>query len=248
MNRQSVLITGAAGHIGRVLKDGLKDRYRLRLVYHNNRLPPGPGETVEIGSITDLPFMETVCRGIDTVVHMAANPWDDAPFEQVLEPNIIGTYTVFEAARRAGVKKVVFASSNHATGYYEKEGIFTTPDMPVRPDGYYGVSKVFGEALGRYYADAFGLGVICLRIGTCRPVSYAQNRKSDRILSTWLSHRDVVQLVWRSIEAQGVTFGIYYGISNNRRAYWDIQNAREDLGYAPEDNAEDYAASTHRSD
>jgi uronate dehydrogenase len=112
--------------------------------------------------------------------------------------------------------------------------------MPVRPDGYYGVSKVFGEALGRYYRDAFGIAVICLRIGTCRPESAVKNRQNDRILSTWLSLRDVVQLVWRSIAAEDVPFGIYYGISNNTRAYWDIENARKELGFAPEDNAETY--------
>ncbi len=136
---------------------------------------------------------------------------------------------------------MVFASSNHVTGYYEIDGIYTTPDMPVRPDGYYGVSKILGEALGRYYTDAFGLSTICLRIGTCRPETAVEHRKSDRILSTWLSYRDVVQLVRRSIEAESIKFGIYYGISNNTQAYWDIQNARNDLGYDPQDNAEEYA-------
>ncbi len=240
MARKKILITGAAGEIGRVLKGELKDRYDLRLLYHNNVLPAEPNEEVFIGSITDLSKMTKASEGVDAVVHMAGNPWEDAAFEEVLHANIVGTYTVFEACRCAGVKRIVYASSNHVTGYYEIEGVYTKPDMPVRPDGYYGVSKVFGEALGRYYVDAFGMSVICLRIGTCRPESDVINRKRDRILSTWLSHRDVIQLVWRSIAAEAVTYGIYYGISNNTRAYWDIESARKELGYTPEDNAENY--------
>lgn len=240
MNKR-ILITGAAGRIGRVLKEGLKDCYRLRLLYHETVLPAGPGEEICIGSILDLAKMKEVSAGMDVVVHMAANPWENAAFEDVLEPNIVGTYTIFEAARQSGVKRIVFASSNHATGYYEIDGIYTRPEMPVRPDGYYGVSKAFGEALARYYVDAFGMSIPCLRIGTFQGVEAVRNRSSDRILSTWLSHRDLVQLVWRSIEAESVRFGIYYGISNNSRAYWDIENARKELGFAPEDNAEEHA-------
>jgi len=240
MTRKKILITGAAGDIGRVLAAGLRDRYELRLLYHKNVLPAGPNEEICIGSITDLDKMTEVAEGMDAVVHMAGNPLEGAAFEEVLHSNIVGTYTVFEACRRTHVKRIVYASSNHVTGYYEIEGVYTTPDMPVRPDGYYGVSKVFGEALGRYYRDAFGIAVICLRIGTCRAESAVKNRTNDRILSTWLSLGDVVQLVRRSIEAESVRFGIYYGISKNTRACWDIENARQDLGYAPEDNAEDY--------
>ena len=240
MSRKKILITGAAGQIGSVLRVGLKDRYRLRLLSHNTVLPAEPHEEICTGSITDLSKMTEVSEGVDAVVHMAGNPWLDTAFEEVLHSNIVGTYTVFEACRKARVKRIVFASTNHVTGYYEIEGVYTTPDMPVRPDGYYGVSKVFGEALGRYYADAFGISVICLRIGTCRSEDAVINRKNDRILSTWLSLRDIVHLVRCSIEAESIKFGIYYGISNNTRAYWDIQNAREELVYDPQDNAENY--------
>jgi uronate dehydrogenase len=181
--------------------------------------------------------------GIDSVIHMAGNPSGATPFEVILEANIRGTYTVYEASHRSGVRRVVFASTNHVTGYYEKNGIYTTPDMPARPDSYYGASKAYGEDLGRYYVDAFGLSVICLRIGSFVATDAMRDRKhgSDRILSSWLSHRDAVQLVWRSIEAEGVDFGVYYGISGNTRAYWYIQNAREELGYEPEDDAEEHA-------
>ena len=117
--------------------------------------------------------------------------------------------------------------------------MYTTPEMPVRPDSLYGASKAFGESLGRYYVDRYGLEVISLRIGSFQPDSAVIERKSDRILSTWLSHRDCVQLVQCSIEAD-VRFGIYYGISGNTRAYWDLQNARRELGYAPQDNSEHF--------
>jgi uronate dehydrogenase len=118
--------------------------------------------------------------------------------------------------------------------------VYTTPEMSERPDSFYGASKAFGEDLGRYYVDQFGLEVICLRIGSFQPDEAVKERPNDRILSTWLSHRDCVQLVWRGIEAE-VKYGIFYGISGNTRAYWDIQSARQQLGYEPEDNAEQYA-------
>jgi len=238
MERKRVLITGAAGRIGQALRAGLNSRYDLRLMYHRTVLPAAEGEEVVVGSISDLATMEKACAGVDAVVHMAGNPKVAAPWEDILEANIKGAYAMYEAAHRQGVARVVFASTNHVTGFYEKQGVYTRPDMPERPDSYYGVSKAFGEDLGQYYADAFGLGVVCLRIGSFQPDEAVAGRQSDRILSTWLSHRDCVQLVWRGIEAAHVAFGIYYGISGNRRAYWDIANARAELGYEPEDDAE----------
>ena len=165
----------------------------------------------------------------------------DASFEDCQRQNSLGTYCIYEACVRRNCPRVVFASTNHVTGMYEKDGIDTGPDMPVRPDSFYGASKAHGEALGRYYSDNFDLAVICLRIGSFQAEESVINRKSDRILSTWLSHRDAVQLCWRSIEKEQVKFGIYYGISGNTRAYWDIRNAVSELGYAPEDDAEQHA-------
>ncbi len=237
MKRKKVLITGAAGKIGSVLRSGLKESYDLRVMYHRTVLPAEDGEEVFVAPINALDKIEEVVDGVDAIVHMAGNPSVGAAWEDVLKANIEGTYCLYEAARRKGVKRIVFASTNHVTGFYEQEGIYTKPEMPERPDSYYGVSKAFGEDLGRYYADEFGLEVICLRIGSFQPEKSVTDRDSDRILSTWLSHRDCVQLVWRSIEAD-VRFGIYYGISGNTRGYWDISNAREDLGYEPEDDAE----------
>ena len=171
---------------------------------------------------------------------MAGDPNGSSSFEDILEANIRGVYTVYEASKQNGVHRVIFASTNHVIGYYEKNGLYTTTEMNARPDSFYGASKAYGEDLGRYYSDAFGLSVICLRIGSFQPPEKVINRSIDRILSSWLSHRDTVQLVWRSIESD-VQFGIYFGISGNTRAYWDLSNAREELGYDPEDNSEDHA-------
>ncbi len=243
MLRKKILITGAAGRIGRALNEGLRDRYGLRVLYNRTILEAEHGEEVMIGNITDLEKMEAAVDGMDAVVHMAGNPSTRASFEETVEANIRGTYSLYEACKRKGVHRVVFASTNHVTGNYETDGIYTSPAMPVRPDSHYGVSKACGEAMGRYYSDCFGLAVICLRIGSFQPTEALKERLKEgqtRILSTWLSYRDTVQLVWRSIEAEHVKFGVYYGISNNTRAYWDIQNVRDEIGYDPEDNAEDY--------
>lgn len=237
MSRKKVLVTGAAGRIGQVMRAGLRDRYDLRLMYHRTILEAEEGEEVVTGSIADITSMEAAVDGIDAVVHMAGDPEVSATWESVMEKNIQGVYCTYEACKNVGVKRIVFASTNHVTGFYEQEGVYTTPEMPERPDSFYGASKAFGEDLGRYYVDQFGLEVVCLRIGSFQPETAVTERGSDRILSTWLSHRDCVQLVWRSIEAD-VRFGIYYGISGNTRGYWDIQNARKELGYDPEDDAE----------
>jgi nucleoside-diphosphate-sugar epimerase len=253
-NETRVLITGAAGRIGRTVAHALRERYPLRLLYHRSvpdehaaalaRSREG-GQPVAVddgrvevmaADVADLEAMVRASQGVSSVVHMAADPRVQAPWPDILNANIVGTYNAYEAAHRAGARKLVFASSNHATGYYEKEGVFTTPEMPVRPDSYYGVSKVFGEALGRYYADEHGLAAVCLRIGSFQP-----QPRGERQLATWISYRDMAQLVWRALEAD-VRFGVYYGISGNTRAYWDIANARAELGYAPEDDAETYAA------
>ena len=239
MARKRVLITGAAGRIGRALRDGLQGRYDLRLLYNRTVLPAEGDDEVCVADITDLAKMEEVVDGCDAVIHMAGNPSMRATFEEVNHQNSVGTYHIYEACVRRGCGRVIFASTNHVTGMYEKDGIYTTPEMTVRPDSFYGASKAHGEFLGRYYVDNHGLSVICLRIGSFQPVKSVIERGSDRILSTWLSPRDCVQMCWRGIESE-VRFGIYYGISGNKRAYWDIQNAIAELGYAPEDNAEEH--------
>jgi uronate dehydrogenase len=233
--RRLVLITGAAGMIGKQLQRHLRDRYRLRLMYHRTVLPAVGDDEVVVGDVRDLATVERAVEGVAAVVHLAGDPDMHASFESTFEHNIRGTYNVYEAARRHGNPRIVFASTNHVAGWYEVLKEYVTPDMPVRPDGYYGASKAYGEALGRWYNDAFGLPVICLRIG-----SYLDCPQNVRNLSTWLSPRDMAQLTWRSIDSN-VGFGIFYAISGNTRRYWDISDTQRVLGYEPNDNAEDYA-------
>lgn len=231
-----VLITGAAGQIGRVLRDGLKGRYALlRLADIAEQRPALDGEEIVTADITDPDALAAAMRGIDCVVHLAGIPDEDS-WERIRRMNIDGCYNVFEAARLAGVKRVIFASSNHAVGFHRRDRMIDDRVAP-RPDSRYGVSKVFGEALGRLYADKYGLSVACLRIGSFRP---EDRPTAPRHLFTWISHRDIVQLVGRAIDHPGYHFIVAYGVSNNARNRWDNANARA-LGYRPEDDAERFA-------
>lgn len=232
-DRRRILITGARGSIGRCLTAGLRDRYNLRLHNRSPETEP-PGFEHVTAEIHDYGAVRAMMNGVDTVVHLAANPSPSGAWDSVLNDNIIGTRNILEAAREAGVRRVVFASSNHAMGMYDRDGqwpIYTT--MPVRPDSLYGASKVIGEVLGRYYYDAFGLSVINLRIGWyTEDVAY---RKGDPILrAMWLGPRDAVNVHIGAIET-AIPFGIYYAVSANPDRRWDITNTMIDLGYRPVD-------------
>ncbi len=238
-NRPNVIVTGATGKIGRTLMEDLDGVFTLTGTSRQAQDDP----RFRVLDFDDIDAVTDAFAGQDAVVHMhAKSNHDTDELGPYLQPNVVGVYNAYEAARRAGVKRFVFASSNHATGWYELAGERCDAESTPRPDGMYGVAKVWGESLGRYYADRFGLEVVCLRIG-----SYQYRQKppafgmGPRILSTWLSDRDMVHLVRRSVEAPGIRWGIYYGISANARAYWDITNAVTELGYRPKDNAEDYA-------
>ena len=231
-----VLVIGAGGAIGRCLRLHWQGRYALlRLA---DIAPQGlaqGGEMVCSADVRDMDSLESAMAGIDCVVHMvttqAVHDWN-----QVLPVNIEGTYNVFEAARRQGVRRVVFASSNHAVGFYRRERLLDDTVLP-RPDSPYGVSKVFGEAVGRMYADKYGLSVACLRIGTFRE----PDRPADaRQLLTWISHRDMAQLVRRCVEHEQYHFLVAYGVSNNVRSRWDNSHVKF-LGYQPEDDSEVFA-------
>ncbi|MFQ5794839.1 MAG: NAD-dependent epimerase/dehydratase family protein [Candidatus Bipolaricaulia bacterium] len=245
MSRRSLLITGAAGLIGGLLVNHFRDKYELRLLDRTAIA----GEDTIVADISDLDAISDVFSGIDTVVHLAADPGLETPWEMLLPDNIIGTYHVFKAARRASVNKIIYASSNHVTGMYER----VDPPLyrrerppqidhtvPIRPDSLYGVSKCFGEALGRFYAEEYGISVICLRIGSV--LRDNDPSRDERFRSTWLSHRDLAQLVERCVEVEGLIFEIFYGVSNNTRQFWDISHVREILGYNPQDNADSVLA------
>jgi nucleoside-diphosphate-sugar epimerase len=236
---KKVLITGASGKIGVSLRDLLKERYALRLQERPGGTSVGPardGEEIARTNLTDPEGMRAAVRGCDAVIHLAASSAVQTPWEDALQNNIIGQYNVLEAMRHEGVRRMVFATTNHVTGYYEVKGRPCYPEMPVRPDGYYGASKAFGEAIARFYVDEHGLEVICLRIGSWLP-----EPTNVRNLSTWLSPRDMAQLAWRAIESP-LTWGIFYAISGNTRRYWDIGPTQEQLGYEPEDDAERFAS------
>jgi uronate dehydrogenase len=235
-NMKRILITGAAGAIGSVLRAAYRGKYQLRL---SDIAPLGeaaPGEELVNADITDATACERMMQGVDCVVHLGGRAVEDA-WEVILPANIAGCYNVFEAARRAGVKRVIFASSNHAIGFHRRERFIDNTVQP-RPDTRYGVSKVFGEAVGRLYADKHGLSVACLRIGTFRNPDRPDNARQ---LLTWISHRDMVQLVRRCIDHPDYHFVVIYGVSNNLRSRWDNTNAKF-LGYKPEDDSETYAA------
>lgn len=259
----TILITGAAGTIGTMLRSRLAAPGRTLRLLDTAELTAGAGEEAVRASVTDLAAMTEACRGADAVIHLAGIAWE-APWPQILEVNIHGTYVAFEAARRAGVPRVVFASSNHAVGMYEYEGapeiyrfgsgVMIDATAPLRPDSLYGVSKAYGEALGRYFSEKFGLSVYCLRIGSIRadddprsqhvransaawlpPMSEEQRLR--RYAATWMSHADFARLVDACLRAEQVRFGIYFGVSDNPYRFWSIENARADLGWWPRDAA-----------
>lgn len=234
---ERILITGAAGGVGTFLRTGLAESgWSVRAF--DLVLPEDLGDAEWLlGDVNDPAALGTAMVGVDAVIHLAGIPVEDS-FAKVLTANIAGTYEVFEAAVRAGVRRVVYASSNHAVGYYRR-GDFPASDIAVdvrpRPDTYYGVSKVFGEALGSFYADRHGMSVACVRIGSCFAVP-----RTVRMLDTWLSPADAVRLFHALLTAPDLGYEIVYGVSANTRGWWDLESARR-LGYEPRDDAEVFA-------
>ncbi len=181
--------------------------------------------------------MRALCQGIDTVVHLAAEPHPEAPWESLLPANIVGVYNVLEAAHESGCRRVIFASSiNAVAGYPDEMQVRTS--MPVRPFNLYGATKAWGEAVACYYADQRGLSAICLRIGWVRRRDSPDLRPDHPYLSFVLTYEDLGQLVEKSIQApDSLRFGIFHGVSNNRWKRLDISDARTVLGYEPQDDA-----------
>ncbi len=241
---KKIIMTGSHGRVGTALMAGLKDKYKI---YEINRSGE-ESETYFLADVADFDKLKEVFAKIgpvDGLVHLAGDPRMEADWQSILKSNIEGTRNVFEAARLSGIKKIVFASTNHVMGGYEgiPSGLYKeettklikTSD-PIRPDSDYGVSKAFGEAMARMYYEVYGMSFICLRFGSIS----AENRPLDeRQKKTWLSHRDLAQLVDKGLESK-VGFGIYFGVSNNKGRFWDIENAKKDLGYQPKDNGSGY--------
>ena len=230
-----VLITGAAGTIGRDLREGLRGRHELlRLLDVAEQAPArDAAEEIVTASVADGAAMRAAAEGMDAIVHLAAKP-TDVPFDVLLEPNIVGTQRVFEAAVAAGVPRVVYASSHHTAGFWPRSHRMRVTD-PVRPDSHYGVSKVFGEAVGRLHHDKHGLQVACLRIQ-----SWTAKPTDTRHLASWLSPRDGVELVHRCLVADGLGFAVIWGVSANTRS-WLVQEDLGWLGWEPQDDGEAFA-------
>jgi uronate dehydrogenase len=234
-----VLITGAGGGIGRSLRETLRGVYPvLRL---SDRVPLAPArsgnegiEEVDQTDIADMAAVEKMVAGVDGIIHLGGISGENS-WEKILEGNIVGLYNVFEAARRAGTKRIVMATSNHAVGFYPRSRTIDHRVVP-RPDSRYGVSKAFSEALASLYADKHGIGFLCTRIG-----NFGTKPIDSRRLSIWISPRDYTQLVRIGLEHPDIHFEIVYGVSNNQRSWYDNSNAYR-LGYRPQDDSEPYAA------
>lgn len=236
---RTILLTGAAGRIGTAFRRQASDRYRFRLA---DRVTAGLDDSARQGhevlalDVADPAACQAACRGIDTVVHLAADPSAEADFYgSLLENNIKGTYNVFRAAKDQGCRRVVFASSIHAVIGYPPD-VQARPDSPVRPLNMYGVSKCFGEAVAAAFAYAEDLSSIAIRIGAY-DAPWLHEDPSPRNLSAYLSHRDMNQLLVRCIETEGIRFAVVHGLSDNRFKRLDLSSTRDLLGYEPEDDA-----------
>ena len=232
-----VLVTGAAGLIGGWLRGGLPERgWAVRGLDVVPVPDVRPGEEHRTADVTDLAAMVEATTGCSAVVHLAGIA-TESTWPAIRDTNIDGTYAALEAARRAGVQRVVLASSNHAVGYTPRpeQGLLTEADAPHRPDTYYGVSKATMEALGSLYVDRYGLDVVCLRIGSAFP-----EPTTVRQLATWLSPTDTVGLVDAALRAPSPGFSVVWGVSDNTRRWWDL-TAAEALGYRSVDDAEVFA-------
>jgi hypothetical protein len=231
-----VLVTGAAGKVGAMLRPRLAQPGRTLRLLDITPVAAGPGEEAITASVTDFGAVIAACQGADAVIHLGGIP-GEAPWPQILDVNIDGTYKVFEAARRAGVGRVIYASSNHAVGFSPRAD-FPVPDYAFpAPDTYYGVSKVAGEALGALYYHRYGLDAICIRILTC-----AERPPDVRSLSTWLSPDDAGRLFECCLSAPDPGFRVIFGVSANTRGGWVSLDEARALGYEPRDDAEAYAA------
>ena len=228
-----ILITGAAGALGRLVRKELAGYAPvLRLSDIADLGSTARGEETVVCDLADADGVLQLVDGCEFIVHLGGISIEDT-FEKILQTNIRGTYNVFEAARKAGKPRILFASSNHAIGFHTRETRLDATS-PQRPDSLYGVSKCFGEALGSYYYDKFGVENVCVRIGSCFP-----EPKDRRMLATWLSGADFVRLIKSVAEAARVGHTIVYGASANREQWWDNRHAAF-LGWTPQESSEPF--------
>ncbi len=232
---KKLLITGAAGGLGRTARARLGHiSETLRLSDIGALSPAGLNEEVVQCDLGDRAAVRNLVSGCDGILHLGGISVE-SPFDPILNANILGVYNLYEAARAAGMPRILFASSNHTIGYYTQDQRLT-PDMPMRPDSLYGVSKCFGEALASMYFDKFGQETAIVRIGSCFP-----EPKDHRMLATWMSEDDFVALIERVFTIPRLGCPIIWGVSDNDRSWWDNSAARF-IGWLPSDNSERFAA------
>ncbi|WP_460874102.1 NAD-dependent epimerase/dehydratase family protein [Paralcaligenes ginsengisoli] len=228
---QKLLLTGAAGGLGKALRERLKDNCSvLRL---SDVQPFGDalaGEEIVLADLADAAAVNRMVEGVDAIIHLGGVSVE-GPFGPILQANILGIYNLYEAARRNGVKRVVFASSNHVTGFYRQSETINA-DHPARPDGMYGLSKAFGEDLSRFYFDRYGIETACVRIGSSFP-----EPKDRRMLATWLSFDDLHRLITACLTTPVLGHTIVFGMSRNAVTWWDNSRAHH-VGYVPQDSSD----------
>ncbi len=237
-SHERLLLTGAAGNLGQALRARLKVNCSiLRLSDRLDVGAAGPDEEVMLADLSDADAVLALMAGVDAVVHLGGCPVE-GPVGPILQANIVGMVNLYEAARKCGTRRVVFASSNHVTGYYRQSETITA-DHPPRPDGMYGVSKAFGEDLSRFYFDRYGIETACVRIGSSFP-----EPRDRRMLATWLSYDDLYRLVTACLTTPMLGHTIIFGMSDNPVTWWDNSRARH-VGYQPQDSSEPFRAALY---
>ncbi len=228
---ERLLLTGAAGGLGKALRERLAANCNvLRLSDRVAFGPAGQKEEIVLADLADAAAVDRMVEGVNAIVHLGGVSVE-GPFLPIMQANILGVFNLYEAARKHGVKRVVFASSNHVTGYY-RQGETITASHPPRPDGYYGVSKAFGEDLSRFYFDRYGIETACVRIGS----SFTEPR-DRRMLATWLSYDDLHRLITACLTTPVLSHSIIFGMSDNAVTWWDNSEARH-VGYRPQDSSD----------
>ena len=250
-----ILVTGAGGLIGGIIFEKIPNNNFVGLDIVHSKY-----QKTIISDISNIQNLENIMLSnqIDTVIHLAGHASVSDEWESIKVNNLEGTRNVFEASKIAKVKKIIFASSNHAVGLYENDNPYKKiiagnyqnldqnfdliqPNCLIRPDSFYGASKAFGENLGRYFFENYGIKIACLRIGTVNknnsPVS---NTKSKRFFSTWCSHEDIAGLIEACINSEKITFNIFFGVSDNKWRIWDISNQKSILDFYPKSDAESF--------
>ncbi len=226
-----LLLTGAAGGLGTALRPRLKANCEVLRLSDKAALGTAqPGEEIVLADLADATAVSAMVAGCDAIVHLGGISVE-APFPAILQANIVGAVNLYEAARQHGVRRIVFASSNHVTGFY-KQSETINADHPARPDGFYGLSKAFGEDLARLYFDRHGIETACVRIGSSFP-----EPKDRRMLATWLSFDDLHRLVSACLSTPVLGHSIVFGMSDNAVTWWDNSRARH-IGFVPQDSSD----------